>query len=350
MNGRSAVTLSDVAQRAGVSLATASRVINGSERAVSPRYRDRVLTAAADLGYLPNAHAQAMALGRSKMIGLLVHDISDPYFSAIASGAVSLVEARGLLVLGNTLHRREYELEYVTAMRVQRAQALILVGSRTTDAAHTRRLAAELAEFTASGGRVAAVSQNRLGTDTVLPENRPGARALAEALVGQGFRRFTVLGGPRTLVAARDRVRGFQDGLAAHGVAPPRVIEGAFTRDGGHEVTSDLNDLPECLFAVNDVMALGSMAALRERGLRVPDDIAVAGFDDIPTLRDVAPSLTTIRLPLAEMGRLAASMVLGDERRLRPRVARISGDVILRDSTHRAPCGFGTSRCAPTGP
>src|SRR3954452_15471416 len=99
MKARSVVTLSDVAERAGVSLATASRVINGGTRAVSPHYRDRVLAAAADLGYTPNAHAQAMARGRSKMIGLVVHDIADPYFSAIAAGAISLAGSRGLLVL-----------------------------------------------------------------------------------------------------------------------------------------------------------------------------------------------------------------------------------------------------------
>jgi LacI family transcriptional regulator len=338
MKARSVVTLSDVAERAGVSLATASRVINGGTRAVSAHYRDRVLAAAADLGYTPNAHAQAMARGRSKMIGLVVHDIADPYFSMIASGAISLAGSRGLLVLGNTLHNHDYELEYVCTMRAQRAQALILVGSRTTDAERTRRLAAEVAEFIEGGGRVAAVSQDTLGADTVLPENRAGAQALARALVAEGHQGFAVLGGPTTLLTARDRVAGFRDGLAEHGLEPPVVIEGAFTRDGGYAAMSELlarTHVPACVFAVNDVMAIGAMAALRERGLRVPDDVAVAGFDDIPTLRDVAPSLTTVRLPLAEMGRLAASMVLDDEPRSHPRVAPIAGEVVLRESTIR---------------
>jgi LacI family transcriptional regulator len=340
MDARSVVTLSDVADRAGVSLATASRVINGGTRAVSPHYRDRVLAAASDLGYTPNAHAQAMARGRSKMIGLVVHDIADPYFSAIAAGVIPLAGPRGLLVLGNTLHRPDYELEYVATMRAQRAQALILVGSRTTDTTHTRRLAAEVAQFIAGGGRVAAVSQNRLGADTVLPENRAGARALAAALVGLGHRSFAVLGGPKALLVARDRVQGFRDGLAKHGVAPQVVIEGAFTRDGGYAAMKallDRDERPDCVFAVNDVMAIGAMAALRDRDLRAPDDLGVAGFDDIPTLRDVAPSLSTVRLPLAEMGRLAASMALDDEPRERPRVARIAGEVVLRESTRIQP-------------
>ena len=336
MKARSVVTLSDVAERAGVSLATASRVINGGTRAVSPHYRDRVLAAAADLGYTPNAHAQAMARGRSKMIGLVVHDIADPYFSAIAAGAISLAGSRGLLVLGNTLHNPDYEFEYVATMRAQRAQALILVGSRTTDVEQTRRLTDEVAEFIEGGGRVAAVSQDTLGADTVLPENRAGAQALAEALIAEGHRRFAVLGGPPTLLTARDRVAGFTDALAASGFEPAVVIEGAFTRDGGYTAMGELlgrPDHPTCVFAVNDVMAIGAMAAVRERGLRVPGDVAVAGFDDIPTLRDVAPSLTTVRLPLAEMGRLAASMVLDEEPGPSPRVAPIAGEVVLREST-----------------
>jgi LacI family transcriptional regulator len=336
MKARSVVTLSDVAERAGVSLATASRVINGGTRAVSPHYRDRVLAAAADLGYTPNAHAQAMARGRSKMIGLVVHDIADPYFSAIAAGAISLAGSRGLLVLGNTLHNPDYEFEYVATMRAQRAQALILVGSRTTDVEQTRRLTEEVAEFIAGGGRVAAVSQATLGADTVLPENRAGAHALAEALIAEGHRRFAVLGGPPTLLTARDRVAGFTDALAGKGLEPPVVIEGAFTRDGGYMAMAELLDRPDhppCVFAVNDVMAIGAMAAVRERGLRVPGDVAVAGFDDIPTLRDVAPSLTTVRLPLAEMGRLAANMVLDEEPGPSPRVAPIAGEVVLREST-----------------
>jgi LacI family transcriptional regulator len=154
-----------------------------------------------------------------------------------------------------------------------------------------------------------------------------------------------VLGGPKALLTARDRVQGFRDGLIKHGVAAPVVIEGEFTRDGGYAAMGTLVDrtkranLPSCVFAVNDVMAIGAMAALRERGLSVPGDLAVAGFDDIPTLRDVAPSLSTVRLPLTEMGRLAASMVLDDDPRERPRVARIAGEVVLRESTQR---GLGT--------
>ncbi|MET0238092.1 MAG: LacI family DNA-binding transcriptional regulator [Kibdelosporangium sp.] len=332
----SQITLADVADRAGVSLATASRVVNGSERVVGARFRERVLAAAAELGYTANAFAQAVARGRSDVVGLVVPDIQDPYFSVIAAAAMSVVEPRGEMMLGTTLHRQEQELRYVTTMRARQARALVLVGSRTSDAVHTRRLAEAIAEFVAGGGRVAVIGQDKLGTDTVLPQNRAGAKDLATALIGQGYRAFGVLAGPTTLLTARDRLDGFADGLGKTGRRAAVVVHSEFTRDGGHQAMSELLDRrnrPRCVFAVNDVMAIGAMAAVRERGLRIPEDVAVAGFDDIPTLRDVAPSLTTVRLPLEDMGRMAASMVLDDRPVQRRRVVRVKGEVVIRDST-----------------
>ena len=154
--------------------------------------------------------------------------------------------------------------------------------------------------------------------DTVLPENAAGAEALAQAMVALGHRRFAVLAGPRGLLTARERLAGFRAGLAAWSVplAPARVVHGAFTRDGGYEAMSAIlaadEPLPDCVFAVTDVMAMGALARLRAGGLQVPADIALAGFDDIGTLRDVYPPLTTVRLPLKRMGEMAASLVLAE--------------------------------------
>ncbi|HST84716.1 MAG TPA: LacI family DNA-binding transcriptional regulator [Kineosporiaceae bacterium] len=336
------MTLARVAEVAGVSIATASRVLNGSTlRTVRGDLQERVMLVAADLGYTPNAHAQAMARGSSTIIGLIVNDISDPYFSTIAAGVMRVAEGRGIVVLGSTRNQSAQELEYVTMLRVQRAKALVIVGSRTTDANQTKRLAAEVAAFQAAGGRVSVVSQNRLGADTVMPENRAGAHALAVALVEAGHRSFAVLGGPPTLVVATDRVKGFSEGVAAAGLPVQsniRVIPGDFTRDGGYAAAGQLLDdgpLPDCIFAVNDVMAMGAMAALRERGCVVPRDVGVAGFDDIPTLRDIAPALTTVRLPLVEMGERAGSMALDATPGQGPRLLRIRGEVALRESTRR---------------
>ena len=148
-----------------------------------------------------------------------------------------------------------------------------------------------------------------------------------------------ILAGPRELITARDRVAGFRAGLRSWSVdVDPRwLIEGAFTRDGGYEAMSAIlaagGERPDCVFAVNDVMAVGALARLRAAGISVPSDIALAGFDDILTLRDVYPPLTTVRLPLKHMGEMAASLVLGDASPTRPRIIPVPGEVILRQST-----------------
>ncbi len=317
------VTLQDVADRAGVSLTTASRVVNEGARRVGPGLAQRVNQAVAELGYTANLQARAVATGQSTMIGVVVHDIADPYFSSIAAGLIEAAEARQLLVcMSSTAATEVAEREYVALMRAQRARAVILIGSRTDDTAAREALRAEIAAFTGSGGRAVAVGQDLLGVDTVLPENAAGAEALARAMVAVGHRRFAVLAGPRGLLTARDRLDGFRAGLAAWNVPleAAQVVHGPFTRDGGYEAMSavlaaagpEQAALPDCVFAVTDVMAMGALARLRAGGLAVPADIALAGFDDIGTLRDVYPPLTTVRLPLKRMGEMAAGLILAE--------------------------------------
>ncbi|GAA2811968.1 LacI family DNA-binding transcriptional regulator [Crossiella cryophila] len=333
------VTLAEVARQASVSLATASRVLNGSTRQVSTELRDRVLSTARSLGYLPNASAQALARNSSVLVGLVVHDIADPYFSSIAAGVTRVAEENGLIVvLGTTNRDPGRELALLSTLRAHRARAIVLAGTRTTDRNTTAQLAAEVQAFTAQGGRLACVSQARLPADTVIPANKLGATKLARALVEQGHRRFAVLAGPAELVSARDRLAGFRAGLAESGIelSAEAVLHGGFTRDGGYQAAQQLltsRDGATCVFAVNDVMALGAMAAFRQAGLTVPKDISVAGFDDIPTLSDLVPSLTTVRLPLEEMGERAARLALDEQPPPQTRSIRINGEVVLRDST-----------------
>jgi LacI family transcriptional regulator len=345
----SKVTLQDVANRAGVSLTTASRVLSNGPRQVAPRLADRVHQAVAELGYTANLQARAVATGHSTMVGVVVHDISDPYFSSIAAGLIEVADAQRLLVcMSSTSATEAAEREYVALMRAQRARAVILIGSRTDDAQAIETLKAEIMAFTGSGGRAVCVGQDLLGVDTVLPENAAGAQALAQAMVALGHRRFAVLAGPRGLLTARDRLDGFRAGLTTWSVPleDAWVVHGAFSRDGGYAAMSAIlaagEPRPDCVFAVTDVMAMGALARLRAGGLRVPADIALAGFDDILTLRDVYPPLTTVRLPLKRMGEMAASLVLSDAdpRRDPPRVVPVPGEVILRESTlPRPPAG-----------
>ncbi|MBX6769913.1 MAG: substrate-binding domain-containing protein, partial [Actinomadura rubrobrunea] len=152
-----------------------------------------------------------------------------------------------------------------------------------------------------------------------------------------GHRRFAVLAGPPGLITAADRTAGFSAALAELGLPAPRLVHGDFDRDGGYAAAAELveSGLGEvtCVFAVNDVMALGALAALRERGIDVPGQISVAGFDDISTLRDLVPALTTVRLPLTEMGERALDLALSDA--AEPVTERVEAEVVLRDSTRR---------------
>ena len=335
-----AVTLADVARRAGVSLATASRVVNGSTRIVGAPLRERVRAAASELGYSPNAAAQAMVRGHLDVVGVILHDIADPYFSGIAAGIMQRAEEAGLLVaLSSTLRRTDREAAYLAAFRRQRARAVVLVGSRTTDRAAQAEVAAEITRFEATGGRVAAISQRRLPVDTVVVENRAGAQALAAGLVELGYRRFAVLRGPDELLTAADRLAGFRVGLARSGVEldPACVVPGEFTRDGGYLAMEQLllrECAVDCVFAVNDVMAVGAMAALRDHRIALPRQIGVAGFDDITTLRDVTPRLTTVRVELEALGRAAMDLVLAPGSGA-PRTRRVRFEVMLRESTPR---------------
>ena len=334
-----AVTLSDVAREAGVSLATASRAINGSAtRTVGTELRERVLAAAERLRYTPDANAQAMARGQTTALGLVVHDIADPYFSSIAAGVAIAAEAAGLqMTLASTHHDPRREVALIHLLKRQRVRAIVIAGGRMNDDAINDELRLVLADYCASGGSAALIGQPILGVNSVVVENARGAAELAAGLHGRGYRRFAVLGGPTAHLTAIDRREAFVGALRELGtsVADEDVLDGAFTHAGGEEAMRRLiarGPLPEVVFAVNDVMALGALAVARDAGLRVPEDVALAGFDDIPTLRVVVPGLTTVRVPLIELGMTATDLALeawSDE----PRILAMATGVILRDST-----------------
>lgn len=345
------VTLSDVARAAGVSLATASRAINGSAtRTVRSELREKVLAAAAELQYAPNANAQAMARGQTTALGLIVHDIADPYFSSIAAGVTDAADRAGLMVtLGSTQHDPAREVALMEVLHRQRARAIVVAGGRHDDEQVNTTLSRALAAYRAGGGTVAMISQPVFDVDTVMIDNAEGAGELAQALVGRGYREFAILGGPHAHLTARERRDGFAEALAGHGlqVDAKDTIECAFTRDGGYAGMQRLlagGTAVQAVFAVNDVMALGAMAAARDAGVEVGRGIGVAGFDDIATLRDVTPGLTTVQVPLVQIGALATNLALAQHEALagaehlstRPdgtRLVRVPGSVVLRDST-----------------
>lgn len=327
-----ASTLAEVARLAGVSPATASRVLNGSNRKPGPDVADRVRQAAASLGYVPNAQAQGLAKSTSGLIGLIVHDIADPYFAALARGVQAAArEQHKMVLLATTGGTPEEERAAAAAFAARRADSIVIAGSRSVrpgDRECNAELAAELDRYCRNGGRVGVLGHPVVGATAeegyhvVAVPNEELAEELARTLAELHPGEFVIVGGPEGLLTSDDRIRGYQRGLAAAGLPPAEILRTGFDRTGGHEAgltlahrilsrRGDAGEAPgkeprPCILAANDVMAIGAVAALRAEGLRIPRDALIAGFDDIETLRDFRPPLTTVRLPLEEIGRLAA--------------------------------------------
>ncbi len=337
-------TLADVARRAGVSPATASRVINGSAKPVTDELRERVLRAVADLQYVPNAHAQLLARSHRTAVGVIVHDVSDPYFAEITRGLQRVATERGRLVMiCNSYRDPERELEYVELLRGQQVAAIILAGSGYHDPTFTALLNEKLAAYEATGGRVAVIGRHEHAGDAVMPENETGGYLAGTELLRLGHRAIGVIAGPRMLTTTTDRLVGLRRAMAEAGRRLPehRIHYAEFDRDGGAAATAALLDADPgltALVALNDSMAIGALALLRCRGLAVPERVSVVGFDDMPIARDVTPALTTVRLPLVDMGARAMTLAL-DPGSGQPRVELLPAEVIRRDSTGPAPGG-----------
>lgn len=335
---RTVPTLKDVAEAAEVSLTTASRSLHPTGRHVNPETRARVEAAAQRLSYVPNLTARAMARGTTAVVALVVGNISDPYFSSISAGVVAEAGASDLIVaMSATQNDPRHEVELVRSLKAQRPRAIILTTSRGTDDEVNEQLSAELSSYEASGGRVAVIGRSELPFPAIEPNNREGAEALARALVNLGYRRFGIITGPHALITGVDRAEGFCAGVEASGfsVPPHRIRHESFDREGGYAGAQALlrrtsGDL-DLIFASTDAMALGALSAIRDAGLVPGSDVALAGFDDIPNITDVTPALSTVRVPLEELGRRALRTALwmptGSHH------IPVSTQVVLRDST-----------------
>jgi LacI family transcriptional regulator len=333
-------TLAEVAARAGVSMATASRVLNGSTRSVKQDLRQRVLEAAQDLQYVPNAHAQALVRANTSLVGVIVHDVSDPYFSEIVRGIQIVASQSGRLVtICNSYRDPVRELEYVRLLHAQRVEALILAGSGLDEREYNRKMGRQVEALMSHGHRVVFIGRHQLNGDAVVPDNAGGARAMARLLAEYGHRDIGVISGPSLLTTTRDRLEGFRHGLHEYGINLPadRVINCDFSRDAGAQAAMALIERhPQlsAIFALNDVMAIGALSALRICGVRVPEDLSVVGFDDIPIVSDVTPTLTTVHVPMADLGRRAIELALQPVS-ADVRVEYLSTTLVIRDSLRR---------------
>lgn len=328
-----APTLEDVARAAGVSLATASRVLNGSERKVAESFRERVEQAAAELGYTPNVSAQATARGTSPVIALLVADIADPYFGLIASGVARGADEHGLVVtIAITERDPAREMRIVRALRGQRPQGLILAASRTEEPME-QETQAELAEFARFGGRVVALGGAVADSRSVEIDNAAGAEALGRRMAALGYRSAIALAAVEGVRTSDVRLAGFRRGFEAGGGAVRSIHRSGFQRESGAaamaEALAEGIEPDTLVFAISDVVAIGAMTAIRDAGREIGGDIAVCGFDDVPSSLDVSPPLTTVRVPLTDVGYQAFRATIDPEWQQEP----LPLEVIVREST-----------------
>ncbi len=301
------ITIFDVAREANVSYSTVSRVINN--KGVSAEKRERVLRAMAELGYVANLQARSLAGGKSHIIGLLVHSLTVEYFGEIARGVDEELAAIQYDLMLYTTHRRKgRESAYVTRLTRNLVDGLLLVLPRNAEAyletLRQRRFPYVLVDHQGLGFDVPSVGAT----------NWQGGYDGTRYLIELGHRRIGFITGDMTIGCARDRLAGYEQALkdAQIPIDPALIREGDFMQPQGFRCANELLGLeepPTAIFASNDVSAFGVMEAVRNHGLRIPDDISILGFDDIPQAAQVYPSLTTVRQPLAEMGRAAAQLL-----------------------------------------
>ncbi|MET9609749.1 LacI family DNA-binding transcriptional regulator [Streptomyces sp. NPDC006512] len=355
-----AITLAEVAAHAGVSAATVSRVLNGGYP-VAGGTRTRVERAVEELGYVVNGPARALAAATSDLIGVLVHDVADSFFGVLAGSlqraldTTDRAEPRRLAVVCNTEGAPAAEIAYLTLLEGQRAGGVVLTGGAVEDPDHTAALAARVSRIASTGSPVVLCGRPPLPVDgglpvaTVMFDDRGGAFRLAEHLLALGHRRIAYVAGPPGLSTSRERLAGHQDALTRHDPALPEAcapltVHAGFERSAGYDAARELLRRGKPFTAVaaaNDTVATGVTAALREAGLRIPEDVSVAGFDDLPFCVDTAPALTTVRVPLREAGVLAAHLVTGRRSPPPGGITTLPTELMVRGSTAPPPEGSG---------
>jgi LacI family transcriptional regulator len=296
----------DVAKEAGVSIATVSRVLNGTAQ-VNAEAADRVRLAAQRLEYRPNSAARALRVSRTKIIGLLITDIQNPFFTALVRGVEDVTQREGYsLILCNSDEDPQKERHYVEVLCAEQVAGVIMVPTRE------RQRSGHL--FREHNIPVVAVDRrvDDRHMDAILVDNVRGAREAVAHLIANGYRRIGVVTGPQNTTTGRERLEGYRQALAAAGIPPDSHLEkvGSFKNETGMKLTGRLLDLVpviDALFVTNNVMALGALEALHSRGRRIPDDVAVVVFDEMPWASIGAVSLTTVRQPVYDLGSTAAA-------------------------------------------
>jgi LacI family transcriptional regulator, galactose operon repressor len=302
------VTIKDVAREAGVSVATVSRVWNDADF-VSPETRQRVAAVAARLGYSPHGAARSLITRTTFALGVLLPDLYGEFFSEIIRGIDHVAQAAGYHILVSSSHESKDEIDAALRSMRGRVDGMIIMSSDLEAQRTLQALQGSFPVVLLNGGAEAKAF------DTITIENHEGAREMTRHLVARGHRRIAMIGGPQRNYDAAERLRGYGTALRENGIEIEKslIVQGDFSELSGHRAVEQLLALesqPTAIFAANDSMAIGALSALRENNLRVPEDMAVAGFDDIPLARYMNPPLSTVHVDISQLGERAAALLL----------------------------------------
>jgi len=304
-------TTADVARQARVSTAAVSYALNGRP-GVSEESRRRVVAAAEELGFRPNRLARGLRRGKTRVLGLLLADIANPYYPEIASGVVEEATSRGYEVfLSHTGLRQELQAREVGALCDHQVDGLIFTSAIEGDRPLLEGLLRERMPFVQVVRRL-----ENLAADFVGMADKTAGREVGEHIVQIGRRRPLILNGPAESSASRARLTGYREGLSAHSVTLLRqdLVNGELTRESGYRRAAAALDarleMPDALICGNDMIALGAIDAVLERGLSIPDDVAIVGYDDMFFASSPLVQLSTVRAPRQEMGAAAVQILL----------------------------------------
>jgi len=330
-NQAAVVTIHDVAARAGVSVATVSRVLNGKELVREETSR-QVRAAAKLLRYVPNVAARSLSIRRSQTIGIVLPDVHGEFFSEVIRGIDLAARAEGYHILVSGSHSDPGQMmEVVDTMR-GRVDGLVVMAPDVT--------VAPLEELRARNMPVVLLNSSGPNGDAITIDNYGGARSMMQYLLGLGHARVAFVCGPQHNADARERLRGYRQAMRGLAAKSLRALEfgGDFTEESGFVAGKKIAaspSRPTAIFAANDSMAVGVLASLAAGGIKVPDEMSVVGFDDIPIARYVAPPLTTMRVDIAELGRQAFALLcdaIADPRAHRARHDRVATTLVVRGS------------------
>ena len=302
------VSIVDLADRAKVSVTTVSRVLSGSSHPVSGETRKRVLEAAQSLNYFPNALAQAMVTQATHIVGVIIGDAVDPYFAAILRGVEDVAREHGYLVIVcNSDRLPQIELQYLQTLGSYRVDGLIFAGGGLTDEEYVKNIGQALESFYQRGAACISLGKHLFSSLAVLVDNEGVVNDAVTYLIELGHKRIAYISGPELLTTAKLRLNGYQAVLESHGLEfdPWFVLEGDYDYESGLRAAQIIDAMPHRPTAVlgsNDLMAIGCLVGLKELGYRIPSDISVMGVDDIATTQFVDPPLTTVSLPLYDLG------------------------------------------------